>query len=533
MGLFDSLFGSSKPKHESKLKRIIEEDGLTATINMLTDLTNQKISSKNVALQFVLEELDASSQGNETSIAFARHSGFSEDEYEDAMMNATAEVDGPDGPQEFLTILMELNDRELMAKMRIAIVDNIMQIWKLGKYSNAIKQSSNKRLIDLVDKNAKLDVGIFGNIQNDLAEYISIAGQNEDKLRMMAYGYARRSSAAGLFLQGIFGKKEYAHASDMFKKLQLMTGHTKEFQIKATNQSNELIASYDKRLTPDMISSITSLVELDQVVCIYDQGKTKTVDEVLKILSPKEKTHSQNISNQERIIEEDGLPATISMLTELTNRKITSKKIAFQFILEELDAASQGNEISISFAKNSGFAEHEYEDAMMNSIEEVSGTDSPQEFLTILLELDDRELMSQIRVAIVDNIMKIWKIGKYQESIINHENIIATANTIANDCFPEGDGNPKWKEVYNVAFASMYASAYYLGYSVSDGLRNISLYSREAITIDGILEILNDDEDTIREVLLSRLENKKFSAWEKEIVTNNPSIRDLAQLCYG
>lgn len=165
------------------------------------------------------------------------------------------------------------------------------------------KRTQVKRLIDLVDKKAKLDVGIFGNIQNDLAEYISIAGQNEDKLRMMAYGYARRSSAAGLFLQGIFGKAEYAHASDMFKKLQLITGHTKEFQIEATNQSNELIVSYDQRLTPEMISKITSMVELEQVVCIYDQGKTMSVDEVLKVLSPKEEKSENELEKVQQAIE--------------------------------------------------------------------------------------------------------------------------------------------------------------------------------------------------------------------------------------
>jgi hypothetical protein len=186
------------------------------------------------------------------------------------------------------------------------------------------KRTPVKRLIDLVEKKAKLDVGIFGNIQNDLAEYISIAGQNEDKLRMMAYGYARRSSAAGLFLQGIFGKTEYAHASDMFKKLQLITGHTKEFQIEATNQSNELIASYDQRLTAEMISKITSMVELEQVVCIYDQGKTMSVDEVLNILTPKEEKSENELEIIQQKIEiqkmiNDELKELLKITNDLKN----------------------------------------------------------------------------------------------------------------------------------------------------------------------------------------------------------------------
>jgi hypothetical protein len=114
-------------------------------------------------------------------------------------------------------------------------------------------------------------------------------------------------------------------------------------------------------------------------------------------------------------IEKYGLSETIKTLTELTNQRIGTKLFALLFVLEELEAASQGSETSRAFAKNSGFSEDEYKNAMLNSLEEVSGANSPQEFLTILLELNDRELMALIRITIVDNIMQIWKLGKYKE----------------------------------------------------------------------------------------------------------------------
>ena len=55
------------------------------------------------------------------------------------------------------------------------------------------------------------------------------------------------------------------------------------------------------------------------------------------------------------------------------NQKINSKKVALQFVLEELDAARQGNATALNFVNNSGFEESEYIGAMNNSFEEVDG----------------------------------------------------------------------------------------------------------------------------------------------------------------
>lgn len=381
----------------------------------------------------------------------------------------------------------------------------------------------NQRLIHLVKKKADLEVGVFGNIQNDLAEYISIVGQNEDKLRMMAYGYARRSSAAGLYLQGIFGEKEYAHTSDMFKKLQLITGHTKEFQIEATNQSNELIASYDQRLTPELISTITSMVELKQVVCAYDQGREFSVDEVLMMITRKDNKVSGVQSEIKQMIDDVGIDDVVHVFSELTNQKINSKKVALQFVLEELDASSQGNDIARSFAQQSGFTVNEYRNAMLNSFEEVDGADGPQVFLHILMELNDMDLMIEIRLRIIDNIMQIWKLGKYAESgniKINNENIIAAAHAIADDCFSEGVSNPRWMKIYNAALDNMYSNALYLGYGVSDGI-NVNINNPEEANVKKSLNMLismKAPKENIEKALVRLLTDKKFNSMEKQVL---------------
>ena len=117
------------------------------------------------------------------------------------------------------------------------------------------KKEPEARLVTLVEKIDEHD-SVFGRIQNDLALYIESVGENEDGLRKMAYAYARRTSAAGLYLQGIWNKEEYDYSSSMFKKFQMVTGHTTEFQMQANQQALELYESYDRRLTHELTSAI-------------------------------------------------------------------------------------------------------------------------------------------------------------------------------------------------------------------------------------------------------------------------------------
>ena len=99
-------------------------------------INKNKIHSHKVALQFVLEELDAARQGNNTAINFVNNSGFEENEYVGAMANSFEEVDGSDGPQQMiLSQIMSVSSIDTKVKLRVTIVDKVMQEWKLGKYS--------------------------------------------------------------------------------------------------------------------------------------------------------------------------------------------------------------------------------------------------------------------------------------------------------------------------------------------------------------------------------------------------------------
>ena len=100
-------------------------------------INNQYIHSDEVALQFILEELDAARQGNDVAVNFVNNSGFEKNDYIDAMKNSFEEVDGPEGPQQLLLgLIMTVDDIDERVKFRISIVDKIMQERKLGKYSD-------------------------------------------------------------------------------------------------------------------------------------------------------------------------------------------------------------------------------------------------------------------------------------------------------------------------------------------------------------------------------------------------------------
>lgn len=134
----------------------------------------------------------------------------------------------------------------------------------------------------------------------------------------------------------------------------------------------------------------------------------------------------------EMLIEKDGLDHAAKNLAGVINEKIPLINIARQFILEELDAARQGNSDAINFAIQSGIPSNEYEGAMKNSWEEVDGANGPQQLLhhILLSQLDhDRDLMLQMRFKVVEHIMKIWKLGKYNNEIEDPLDIFSFDNS--------------------------------------------------------------------------------------------------------
>ena len=104
---------------KNEMIETIKNFGIDKTAELLAEYVNQKILSEDVAMQFILEEIEATSQGNESARIFAENSGFDEDDYIGAMHNSFEEVDGENGPQqEILNLCMMLYpNQDLMADL--------------------------------------------------------------------------------------------------------------------------------------------------------------------------------------------------------------------------------------------------------------------------------------------------------------------------------------------------------------------------------------------------------------------------------
>ena len=134
------------------------------------------------------------------------------------------------------------------------------------------KCEKNLRLEDLVEKKYNTKEGVFVNIMNDLAKFSS-SDNLTDKLVKMSYAYARRTSGAGLYLQGILTRDDFNYQQMMF-------------QEKAAEIANNFLLSYDARLTRNMISLITILALKDTFIHRKDipEGAYMLYDELISLI---------------------------------------------------------------------------------------------------------------------------------------------------------------------------------------------------------------------------------------------------------
>ena len=135
-----------------------------------------------------------------------------------------------------------------------------------------------------------------------------------------------------------------------------------------------------------------------------------------RVLNPKKKqTDDISIAFQNQV-KIDGVPHAARRIAEEMNEYIDSKELARQFVLEELDAARQGDEYAVNFAINSGFSRSEYIGAMQKT--KWGGDSNKLEHIQLFMRnfthrLNDIDLMCKLQTSIVDEIMKLWKLGKY------------------------------------------------------------------------------------------------------------------------
>lgn len=154
-----------KKKHnqqkEREEKKTSKESIKKERINQIsTPYVNRIVSrlgdNKQLAKDFILEELDAAFVGNSDSKSFVINSGFEKSEYLGSISREIKAVE--DGPQLVMNqIRIELATKHgisYCSKVLLSIVDRTMQIYALGKYKNIENNTS------LIGENLSLDKNV-------------------------------------------------------------------------------------------------------------------------------------------------------------------------------------------------------------------------------------------------------------------------------------------------------------------------------------------------------------------------------------
>ena len=113
-------------------------------------------------------------------------------------------------------------------------------------------------------------------------------------------------------------------------------------------------------------------------------------------------------------IQEDGIDYAALRFSQILIRDYLTRRIdAYNFILQELDGARQGNEQAKNFALASGIDSKEYIGTLKLDTPHL---DSAQDFLIALsAKLHPKmDISISLKLKILENLMKYYGIGKYE-----------------------------------------------------------------------------------------------------------------------
>lgn len=118
-----------------------------------------------------------------------------------------------------------------------------------------------------------------------------------------------------------------------------------------------------------------------------------------------------------QLLKEKGEKELADKIAELLNQHIENQSIAKEVVLQELDAASYGNDTAQEFVNQSGFAPKEYKGAMNNNSWNEDSLVSQIQLYSraFTMKIDNLNTMLNVNLMIVDYIMKGWKLGKYEK----------------------------------------------------------------------------------------------------------------------
>lgn len=193
-------------------------------------------------------------------------------------------------------------------------------------------KKSERNLSDVVKK--VNDTGyVFIDINNDLGDAADEI-MSSSPMTQMAYGYARRTAVAALYIQGLVNQEAYDHVISIFKSLQARTGHTVEFQESAFSESAEYMAGYHHLITSFMAKLIVSVAENYEIPA----GQLDDAQLFKEVLDT---AHNEQEVRRASFMGKHGGPRLI----EYVSQSNSSRLGPFANMLEDVKAAAPENDI--------------------------------------------------------------------------------------------------------------------------------------------------------------------------------------------
>lgn len=267
---------------------------LDVIADRIAEVLDHKLNGRrDFAKLLVLEQLEAASQGDDHSIQFVIDSGVAEFEFNGAMEAAEEFNDQlfSDIRMQFFNFALRVENHDLRVHLSLAIIDNLMRSYSLGKYGSLSEGRPEKlSLLDLqIDSNQTED-GLFVFLFTGLNAAFSslpldtIPESHEKNLFMMSFAYAGRTLSAGMFAQGLVDREFFKATYEKFVEWQHVTEHTVEFQEEASDIALEFLQRYDTRLTKEIVGILVSVAINPSTIDHTNFGNKYSYEEVMEVL---------------------------------------------------------------------------------------------------------------------------------------------------------------------------------------------------------------------------------------------------------
>ena len=146
-----------RTRKQREFEEKLQIDGVRNLIDTTFETVNDTILSQELAIKFVLQELDMAQHGDTISQNFVHNSGFEPSEYQGALEKFKEnEHELAIIALVFSDFLEKISNKKLLTETTITLLDKIMKHWQIGKYATKepIQEEINKspKIEEVVEK---------------------------------------------------------------------------------------------------------------------------------------------------------------------------------------------------------------------------------------------------------------------------------------------------------------------------------------------------------------------------------------------